>query len=138
MQQTFAIIKPDAVQRNIIGQIIARLEKNGFRIAAMKMCHLSPAQAQGFYQEHEGKPFFDGLVEYMTSGPVVLCVLEKENAVADYRKLMGTTDPAEAEKGTLRADFAVSKRQNSVHGSDSIASAVREISYFFAQTEIVG
>ncbi len=138
MQQTFAIIKPDAVRRNLIGQIIARLEENGFRIAAMKMRHLTPVQAQGFYKEHEGKPFFEGLVDYMTSGPVVLCVLEKENAIADYRKLMGVTDPAEAEKGTLRADFAVSKSQNSVHGSDSPASAAREISYFFAQTEIVG
>lgn len=138
MQQTFAIIKPDAVRRNLIGQIVARLEENGFRIAAMKMRHLSTSQAQGFYKEHEGKPFFEGLVEYMTSGPVVLCVLEKENAIADYRKLMGVTDPAEAEKGTLRADFAINKRQNSVHGSDSIASAAHEISYFFAQTEIVG
>ena len=136
LERTLSIIKPDAVERHLIGQILARFEQSGFRIAAIKMLHLTKPQAEGFYAEHQGKPFFDGLVEYMTSAPVVVSVLEKENAVKDYRTLIGATDPAQAEEGTIRKDFAESRQRNSVHGSDSVESAVREIAYFFVDAEI--
>ncbi|MCU9998463.1 nucleoside-diphosphate kinase [[Pasteurella] aerogenes] len=136
LEQTLSIIKPDAVQRNLIGQILAKLESNGFTIVAAKMLHLTKPQAEGFYAEHEGKPFFVDLVKYMTSAPVVVAVLEKENAVKDYRTLMGTTDPETAAEGTIRREFALSKQQNSVHGSDSVESAKREIAYYFADSEI--
>ncbi len=136
LEQTLSIIKPDAVQRNLIGQILAKLESNGFTIVAAKMLHLTEPQAEGFYAEHEGKPFFVDLVKYMTSAPVVVAVLEKENAVKDYRTLMGTTDPETAAEGTIRREFALSKQQNSVHGSDSVESAKREIAYYFADSEI--
>ncbi|MCI7479258.1 MAG: nucleoside-diphosphate kinase [[Pasteurella] aerogenes] len=136
LEQTLSIIKPDAVQRNLIGQILAKLENNGFTIVAAKMLHLTEPQAEGFYAEHEGKPFFVDLVKYMTSAPVVVAVLEKENAVKDYRTLMGTTDPETAAEGTIRREFALSKQQNSVHGSDSVESAKREIAYYFADSEI--
>lgn len=136
LEQTLSIIKPDAVQRNLIGQILAKLESNGFTIVAAKMLHLTEPQAEGFYVEHEGKPFFVDLVKYMTSAPVVVAVLEKENAVKDYRTLMGTTDPETAAEGTIRREFALSKQQNSVHGSDSVESAKREIAYYFADSEI--
>lgn len=136
LEQTLSIIKPDAVQRNLIGQILAKLESNGFTIVAAKMLHLTEPQAEGFYAEHEGKPFFVDLVKYMTSAPVVVAVLEKENAVKDYRTLMGTTDPEIAAEGTIRREFALSKQQNSVHGSDSVESAKREIAYYFADSEI--
>ncbi|MDG2943178.1 nucleoside-diphosphate kinase [Exercitatus varius] len=136
LERTLSIIKPDVVERHLIGQILARFEQSGFRITAIKMLHLTKPQAEGFYAEHQGKPFFDGLVEYMTSAPVVVSVLEKENAVKDYRTLIGATDPTQAAEGTIRKDFAESRQRNSVHGSDSVESAVREIAYFFVDTEI--
>ena len=136
LQRTLSIIKPDAVKRHLIGAILARFEQQGFNIAAAKMVQLSREQAEGFYAEHQGKPFFEPLVEYMTSAPVFVSVLEKENAVQDYRTLMGTTNPETAAKGTIRRDFALNQRENSVHGSDSPESAAREIAYFFVSEEI--
>ena len=136
LQRTLSIIKPDAVKRHLIGAILARFEQQGFNIATAKMVQLSREQAEGFYAEHQGKPFFEPLVEYMTSAPVFVSVLEKENAVQDYRTLMGTTNPETAAEGTIRRDFALNQRENSVHGSDSPESAAREIAYFFAAEEI--
>lgn len=136
LQRTLSIIKPDAVKRHLIGAILARFEQQGFNIAAAKMVQLNREQAEGFYAEHQGKPFFEPLVEYMTSAPVFVSVLEKENAVQDYRTLMGTTNPETAAEGTIRRDFALNQRENSVHGSDSPESAAREIAYFFAAEEI--
>ncbi|WHR51226.1 nucleoside-diphosphate kinase [Vibrio furnissii] len=136
LERTFSIIKPDAVERNLIGEIYHRIEKAGMRIVAAKMLHLTEAQASGFYAEHEGKEFFPGLKEFMTSGPIMVQVLEGENAIARYRELMGKTNPEEAACGTLRADYAISMRQNSVHGSDSPASAAREIEFFFPESEL--
>jgi nucleoside diphosphate kinase len=136
LQRTLSIIKPDAVKRHLIGAILARFEQQGFNIAAAKMVQLSREQAEGFYAEHQGKPFFEPLVEYMTSTPVFVSVLEKENAVQDYRTLIGTTNPETAAEGTIRRDFALNQRENSVHGSDSPESAAREIAYFFASEEI--
>ena len=136
LQRTLSIIKPDAVKRHLIGAILARFEQQGFNIAAAKMVQLSREQAEGFYAEHQGKPFFEPLVEYMTSAPVFVSVLEKENAVQDYRTLMGTTNPETAAEGTIRRDFALNQRENSVHGSDSPESTAREIAYFFAAEEI--
>ena len=130
-EQTLSIIKPDATQKQLIGAILTRFEAAGLRIVAMKMMRLSKEQAQGFYAEHKGKPFFDALVAFMTSGPVVIQVLEGEDAINLNRRLMGDTDPRKAEPGTLRADFADSIDANAVHGSDSPASAAREIAYFF-------
>ena len=135
-ERTFSIIKPDAVKRNLIGAILGRFESQGFRVVALKMVQLTKGQAEGFYAEHQGKPFFEPLVEYMLSGPIVVSVLEKENAVKDYRNLIGATNPAEAAEGTIRKDFALSQRENSVHGSDSVESAKREIAYFFVDSEI--
>ena len=135
-ERTFSIIKPDAVKRNLIGAILGRFESQGFRVVALKMVQLTKEQAEGFYAEHQGKPFFEPLVEYMLSGPMVVSVLEKENAVNDYRTLIGATNPAEAAEGTIRKDFALSQRENSVHGSDSVESAKREIAYFFVDSEI--
>ncbi|BFU60215.1 MULTISPECIES: nucleoside-diphosphate kinase [Rodentibacter] len=136
MEKTLSIIKPDAVKRNLIGAILTRFEKDGFKIIATKMVRLTQAQAEGFYAEHQGKPFFEPLVNYMMSAPIVVSVLEKENAVKDYRTLIGATNPEMAEVGTIRKDFALSQRENSVHGSDSVESANREIAYFFADSEI--
>ncbi|RDE85025.1 nucleoside-diphosphate kinase [Aggregatibacter kilianii] len=136
LQRTLSIIKPDAVRRNLIGAILARLEQQGFSIVAAKMVHLSKEQAEGFYAEHQGKPFFESLVTYMMSAPVLVSVLEKENAVQDYRTLMGATNPEMAAEGTLRRDFALSQRENAVHGSDSLESAAREITYFFVSEEV--
>lgn len=136
LQRTLSIIKPDAVRRNLIGAILARLEQQGFSIVAAKMVRLSKEQAEGFYAEHQGKLFFEPLVTYMTSAPVLVSVLEKENAVQDYRTLMGTTNPEAAAEGTIRRDFALSQRENSVHGSDSLESAAREIAYFFVSEEV--
>ena len=136
VERTFSIIKPDAVKRNLIGAILGRFESQGFRVVALKMVQLTKEQAEGFYAEHQGKPFFDPLVEYMLSGPIVVSVLEKENSVKDYRTLIGSTNPAEAAEGTIRKDFALSQRENSVHGSDSVESAKREIAYFFVDSEI--
>jgi len=135
-EKTLSIIKPDATSRNLIGEIISRFEKNGLKVVAAKMVQLSRDQAGGFYAEHEGKPFFDNLIDYMTSAPVLVQVLEGENAVMLNRSLMGATNPKEAEPGTIRADFAESIDANAVHGSDSLQSAEREIAYFFASEEI--
>lgn len=136
LERTLSIIKPDAVERNLIGRILSRFEENGFQIVAMKMLRLNQAQAEGFYAEHQGKEFFAPLVEYMMSAPIVVLVLEKENAVKDYRTLIGTTNPETAAEGTIRKEFAESQRRNSVHGSDSVKSAAREIAYFFVESEI--
>ncbi len=135
-EQTLSIIKPDAVRDNHIGEILARFEKNGLRIAAMKMTKLSPEQAKLFYIEHKGKPFYEDLASYMSSGPVVVSVLEGDGAIFKNREIMGATDPAQAKPGTIRKDFAKSKQSNAVHGSDSPESAKREISFFFKQDEI--
>ena len=137
MERTFAIIKPDAVERNLIGKILERIESNGFRIAAMKKIQLSKAQAEGFYYVHKERPFFGSLTEFMCSGPVVLLVLEKEGAISAWRDLMGATNPEEAGAGTIRKDFALNIEKNSTHGSDSAENAVFEISYFFSATEII-
>ncbi len=137
MEKTLAIIKPDAVERNIIGEIIKEIEKEGLTISAMKMIHMTKAQAEGFYYVHRGKPFFDSLNDYMSSGPVVVMVLSGENAIERWRKLMGATDPAKAEEGTIRKRFGINIERNSVHGSDSPESAKYEVSYFFNALEIV-
>ena len=138
MEMTLSIIKPDAVAKNVIGKIEQRFEDAGLKIVASKMLHLSVEKAQGFYAEHEGKPLFNALVEFMTSGPVIVQVLAGENAIMLNRELMGNTNPKEAEAGTIRADFAESIDANAVHGSDSPVSAQREIAYFFESTEIFG
>lgn len=137
MEKTFSIIKPNAVTDNNIGNIVARFEKEGLRIAAMKMVHLSKEKAEGFYIEHKERPFFGSLVSFMTSGPVVLMVLQGENAVERNREIMGATNPAEAAEGTLRKLYAKSIEANAVHGSDSQASAEREINYFFDANEVI-
>ncbi len=136
LERTFSIVKPDAVARDLIGAIYSRFEGNGLRIVAAKMIHLTADQAKGFYAEHDGKGFFDDLVSYMTSGPVVVQVLEGEGAIAKNRELMGATNPQEAAAGTIRADFAESLEANAVHGSDSPESAQREIDFFFTAAEI--
>ncbi len=136
VERTLSIVKPDAVARNVIGEIISRFEKAGLRVVAAKMTRLSADAAAGFYAEHKGKPFYEKLLDYMSSGPVVLQVLEGEDAIALNRRLMGATDPAKADPGTIRADFADSLDANAVHGSDSPASAAREIAYFFDGAEI--
>jgi nucleoside-diphosphate kinase len=136
LERTFSIIKPNAVQKNAIGEIITRFEKKGLRIAAAKFTRLSREKAEGFYIEHKERPFFGSLVHFMTSGPVLLMVLEGENAVSQNREIMGATDPAKAAPGTLRKDFADSIEANAVHGSDSPTSAKREISYFFDKAEL--
>ncbi|MEE4660811.1 MAG: nucleoside-diphosphate kinase [Halieaceae bacterium] len=136
IERTLSIVKPDAVGKNVIGEIYSRFEQNGLRVVAAKMLRLSDAVAGGFYAEHSERPFFPALIEFMTSGPVMVQVLEGENAVAKNRELMGATNPQEAAAGTIRADFAQSIDANAVHGSDSPASAAREIAYFFAASEI--
>ena len=136
VERTLSIIKPDAVARNLIGTICARLEQGGLAILAAKMLRLDRAAAQGFYAEHVGKPFYESLCQYMSSGPVLVQVLEGEQAIALNRRLMGATNPSEAAPGTIRADFAQSIDANAVHGSDSLASAQREIAYFFDESEI--
>jgi len=137
MQKTLSIIKPDAVKKNVVGKIIDRFESNGLRVAAAKKIQLSQAVAGDFYGEHRERGFFKDLIEFMTSGPVVVMVLEGENAVMKNRDLMGATNPKEAKPGTIRADFAESIDANAVHGSDSETSAAREIGFFFSQTEIL-
>lgn len=136
MQRTLSIIKPDAVKKGVIGQILSRFEANGLRIAAIKKLYLTKEQAGEFYAVHKERPFFKDLVEFMTSGPVVVSVLEGENAVAKNRELMGATNPKEAAKGTIRADFAESIDANAVHGSDSLENAKIEIEFFFNKLEI--
>ena len=138
METTLSIIKPDGVGRNLIGEVIMRLENSNLKIAAMKMIWMTKAQAQGFYAVHEGKPFFDSLTDFMCSGPVVVMVLEGENVIEKYRKLMGATNFEEAEEGTIRREFATDIEKNVVHGSDSTESAAFEIGYFFNRFEIVG
>ncbi len=136
VQRTFSIIKPDAVAKNVIGEITTRFEKAGLRVVASKMVQLSEREAGGFYAEHKARPFYGDLVSFMTSGPVIVQVLEGEDAIAKNRELMGATNPKEAAAGTIRADFAESIDENAVHGSDSEAAAAREIAFFFASTEL--
>lgn len=137
IERTLSIIKPDAVAGNHIGDIYSRFEKAGLRIVGAKMLHLDNDRAGGFYAEHKERPFYNDLVKFMTSGPVLVSVLEGENAVAKHREIMGATNPAEAAEGTIRRDFASSIDQNAVHGSDSTTSAAREIAYFFSDDEIL-
>ncbi|MBL8640222.1 MAG: nucleoside-diphosphate kinase [Alphaproteobacteria bacterium] len=137
-ERTFSIIKPDATRRNLTGAINDRFEKNGLRVVAQRRIHMTQAQAEKFYEVHAARPFYNDLVAFMTSGPVVVQVLEGENAVAKNREIMGATNPANAAEGTIRKDFAESIEANSVHGSDSIENAAIEIAYFFAGSDIVG
>ena len=136
-QRTFSIVKPYAVRKGFTGAILAEIEKAGFQIVAIKKQSISKEQAKGFYAVHVGKPFFEGLCEFMSSGPLVLMVLDKENAIADWRKLMGATNPANAEEGTLRKKFAGSMSENAVHGSDGEETAAFEIGYWFAGYELI-
>ncbi|MBB6251825.1 nucleoside-diphosphate kinase [Nitrospirillum iridis] len=138
VEQTFSIIKPDATRRNLTGKINAKFEEAGLRIVAQKRVQLSKQQAEKFYEVHAARPFYGDLVAFMTSGPVVVQILEGENAVARNREIMGATNPANADAGTIRKEFAESIEANSVHGSDSLENAKIEIAYFFAGTEIVG
>jgi nucleoside-diphosphate kinase len=136
VERTLSIIKPDAVGKNLIGKIYSRFEDNGLQVVASRMLRLSDEVAGGFYAEHRERPFFPALIEFMTSGPVVVQVLEGDNAIVRNRELMGATNPQEADAGTIRADFASSIDANAVHGSDSAESAAREIAYFFAASDI--
>jgi nucleoside-diphosphate kinase len=136
-ERTLAILKPDCVRKDLIGTVLKHIQEGGFRIRSLKMMRLTKVGAEGFYDVHRGRPFFDGLTDFMSSGPCVPVVLEKENAVADFRKLIGATDPAEAEEGTVRKLYADSKGENIVHGSDSPDNAKTEIAYFFAENELV-
>ncbi|AAS96806.1 nucleoside-diphosphate kinase [Nitratidesulfovibrio vulgaris] len=138
VERTFSIIKPDAVERNLQGEVLAMIQGAGLKVVAMKMIHLTKAQAEGFYAVHRERPFFDSLTTYMCSGPVVCSVLEGENAISRYREIMGATNPANAAEGTIRKKYAVSLEANSVHGSDAPETAAFEISYFFNALEIVG
>jgi nucleoside-diphosphate kinase len=137
MERTFAIIKPDAVERNLTGKVLAMIEEGGFKVVGMKRILLSKAQAEGFYYVHKERPFFGDLCSFMQRSPVVVLCLEKENAIADWRKLMGATNPANAEEGTIRKAFGVSIEENTVHGSDAPETAACEIPYFFSQLELV-
>jgi nucleoside-diphosphate kinase len=136
-QRTFSIVKPDAVRKHFTGAILAEIEKAGFQIVAIKKASISKKQAEGFYAVHTGKPFFDSLTDFMSSGPLFLMVLEKENAIADVRKLMGATNPANAEEGTIRKKFAGSLSENAIHGSDAEDTAAFEIGYWFAGYELI-
>jgi nucleoside-diphosphate kinase len=136
LERTLSIIKPDAVRKNAIGQILARFEAAGLRIVAARMMHLSPSAAEGFYAVHRGRPFFNDLVQFMTSGPVLVQALEGDNAIGKNRELMGATDPKKAARGSIRADFADSIDANAVHGSDGPETARTEIAYFFAASEV--
>ncbi len=135
-ERTLAILKPDCVRKNLQGEIIARIQKAGFQVLGFRMLRLSPIAAAAFYAVHRGKPFYDGLVEFMSSGPCVPIALEKDNAVADFRKLIGATDPREATPGTIRKDFADSKGENIVHGSDSPENGTIEVAFFFSEKEL--
>jgi nucleoside-diphosphate kinase len=136
LERTLSIVKPDGVARNLIGEVLSRFEKAGLKVVAARMAHLSQRDAEGFYAVHAARPFFKDLVKYMTSGPVLVQVLEGEGAIAKNREIMGATDPKKAAPGTIRADLAESIEANTVHGSDSAENAAIEIAYFFAQTEI--
>jgi nucleoside-diphosphate kinase len=138
LERTFSIIKPDATRRNLTGAIVARFEEAGLRVVAQRRIRMTREQAEGFYAVHRARPFFDSLVSFMISGPVVVQVLQGENAVQKNRQVMGATDPAKAEAGTIRKDFAETIEANSVHGSDAPETAAQEIAYFFAETDIVG
>jgi nucleoside-diphosphate kinase len=137
LQRTLSIVKPDGVRKGVVGEVVRRFEKEGIRIVAMRMFHLSRGQAEGFYAVHRERPFFSSLVEFMTSGPVVVMALEGDDVIARNRALMGATDPAKADKGTIRADFADNIEQNVVHGSDGPDTAATEIAYFFSSLDIV-
>ena len=136
-QRTFSIVKPDAVRKGFTGAILAEIEKAGFQIVSIKKASISKKQAEGFYAVHTGKPFFDSLTDFMSSGPLFLMVLEKENAIADLRKVMGATNPANAEEGTIRKKFAGSLQENAIHGSDAEDTAAFEIAYWFAGYELL-
>ena len=136
VERTLSIVKPDGVEKNLIGEVYRRFEQSGLMIVAARMMHLSRKEAEGFYAVHRERPFFKDLCAYMTSGPVIVQVLEGDNAVARHREIMGATDPKKAAPGTIRADLAASIEENVVHGSDSVENAAREIGYFFAETEI--
>lgn len=136
VERTFSIIKPDAVEKNKAGAILALLEESGFKVVGCKRLHMSRAVAEGFYAVHKARPFFGELTEFMSRGPVLVSVLERENAVAEYRKVMGATDPAKADAGTIRKLFASSIGENAVHGSDSLENAAIEIAYFFAASDV--
>lgn len=136
VERTFSIIKPDAVAKNVIGEIYSRFEKNGLKVIAAKMLHLTKEQAEGFYAVHKERPFFNDLVSFMISGPVMMQVLEGEDAIAKNREIMGATNPAEASPGTIRADFAISIDENAVHGSDAPETAKEEIAFFFSNNEL--
>ncbi|MCU0425957.1 MAG: nucleoside-diphosphate kinase [Candidatus Kapabacteria bacterium] len=136
MERTFAMIKPDAVRKNVIGEILAMMTQAGFKILGVKMLRITKEQAGAFYEVHKERPFYGELVDFMSSGPSVVIALEKENAVADYRKLIGATDPAEAAEGTIRKKFASSKGENAVHGSDSAENGKIETAFFFSEAEI--
>lgn len=138
IERTLSIVKPDAVERNLQGAILKMIQDAGLKVVAMKMLHLSKTQAQGFYAVHRDRPFFDSLTDFMSSGPVLVSVLEGKDAIATYRAVMGATNPANAEQGTIRKAFALDIEKNSVHGSDAAETAVAEIAFFFNQLEIVG
>lgn len=137
IETTFSIVKPNAVKKNVVGKILTRFEDNGLEVVAAKMVRLSREKAEGFYIEHKDRPFFESLIRFMTSGPILLMALRGENAVSRNREIMGATDPAKAAAGTIRKDFADSIEANAVHGSDSLASAQRELAYFFDKNEII-
>ena len=137
LEHTLSIIKPDGVRRNLVGKIISRFEESNLRIVATKMIHMTISESEGFYAVHSERPFFSELTQFMSSGPVVVSILEGENAVSHHREIMGATNPAEAVEGSIRRDFAESLGENTVHGSDSLENAAVEIAYFFSQTEIV-
>ncbi|MGA9407785.1 MAG: nucleoside-diphosphate kinase [Bacteroidota bacterium] len=137
MERTLCILKPDCVRKNLQGEILSRIQQAGFKIVGMKQIRLTKEEAGAFYAVHQGRPFYDGLVEFMTSGPCVPVALEKTNAVADYRKLIGATDPKDADPGTIRKLFAVSKGENIVHGSDSVENGRIEVAFFFAESELI-
>ena len=138
MERTLSIIKPDGVQKRLIGEISKRFEHHGFKIKAMKMLHISKKEAEEFYAVHRERPFFESLTKFMSSGPIVVMVLERENAIQKNREIMGATDPANADEGTIRKEFAGNVEQNIVHGSDAPETARAEIAYFFSELEIVG
>lgn len=138
LERTFSMIKPDATRRNITGKVLAKLEEAGLRVVAQKRIHMTLAEAEGFYAVHKERPFFGELTEMMSSGPTIVQVLEGDNAIARNREVMGATNPAEADAGTIRKEFALSIGENTVHGSDGPDTAKQEIAYFFAETEIVG
>ncbi|MGM0545869.1 MAG: nucleoside-diphosphate kinase [Bacteroidota bacterium] len=137
VERTLTILKPDCVRKNLIGEVTQRIQEAGFRIVAMKMTRLTKDTAGGFYAVHKERPFFDELVEFMSSGPCVPMILEKENAIEDFREFIGATDPSEAEDGTIRADFADSVGENIIHGSDSVENGQKEAAYFFSEAEVV-